>query len=98
MKRQTEGLLKAQYEERERLAQQKLDSFEDEESSDEDSVYAIPWVKRLVEYRSVDSVDREMLADLVDTIYVYEDNRIRIVYNFDGEYASLLESRVEKTA
>ncbi len=84
--------LRTQYTERETLLENKLATLDESKIERASSIAEIPWIKRLLECRDVQSLDREMLVDLVNMIYVFDDRRIRIVYNFDDELSSLLES------
>ncbi len=42
------------------------------------------WIKRVLENGVIDELDRSIIVKMVDTIYVYEDRTIRIIYNFSG--------------
>lgn len=49
------------------------------------------WIEEFKEYRNITKLDREIVLTLIDKIYVYENGRIEIKYNYGDEYASVLE-------
>lgn len=42
----------------------------------------IEWVNRLLNLKEISSLSRDMVVELVNNIYVYENNRVKIEYNF----------------
>ena len=44
-----------------------------------------PWMERLLRHREFHHLDRDMVVEMLSMIYVYEDNTIKIVYNFSEE-------------
>ncbi|MCD8046842.1 MAG: hypothetical protein LUE90_09495 [Clostridiales bacterium] len=54
-----------------------------------------PWVKRLLTFRNVEKLDRDMVVEMIHEIRVYEDHRIKITYNFSDELAHLLPDTYE---
>ena len=51
------------------------------ESVKED-VFQTPWLKRLLEMRDIEKLDRDMIVEMIDQIVVYENRKIKIRYNF----------------
>lgn len=43
------------------------------------------WVKELIRNNGISELDRELIIDMIDKIFVYEENRIKIIYNFAFE-------------
>ena len=41
-----------------------------------------PWITNLIRTGKIDKLDRDVVDDMIDTIYVYDDKTIKIVYNF----------------
>ncbi len=41
------------------------------------------WIKQLLENKRVDKLDRIVISEMIDTIYVYENHSIRIIYNYE---------------
>ena len=50
----------------------------------ENKEYVNPWIYRLLNTGQIDKLDRDMVVGMVDTIYIYEDKKIKIIYNFSG--------------
>ncbi len=48
-----------------------------------------PWMERLLSHRKLDHLDRDIVVEMLSMIYVYEDNTIKIVYNFSEELEAL---------
>lgn len=89
--------LREQYIEREELLGRKLAEIEAARSQKPSGITDIPWVRQLLKTRSIAHLDRQIIVDMIDRIDVYEDKRIRIIYNFTDELQSLLEN-APKTA
>lgn len=43
-----------------------------------------PWIRKLVEERRVEKLDRNLVTEMLDEIKVYENGRIQITYLFSG--------------
>jgi len=41
------------------------------------------WIKSLLETKTVDKLDRSIVMEMIDVIYIYEDKKIKIVYNYE---------------
>ena len=48
-----------------------------------------PWITNLIRTGKIDKLDRDVIDDMIDTIYVYDDKTIKIVYNFSDELKML---------
>lgn len=53
-------------------------------------VFETPWLKRLLELREIEELDREIVLEMIDQITVYENRRLKIRYNFSNELEYLL--------
>ena len=51
-------------------------------------VFETPWLKRLLELRDIEELDREIIVEMIDRILVYENRKIKIFYNFGNELGS----------
>lgn len=49
------------------------------------------WMAQFLKYRNITALSREVVVTLVDKIYVYEDRRLHIDFNFKDELAEVLE-------
>lgn len=54
------------------------------------------WMQRFCEYADMDGLNRIMVAQLIQSIYVYEDKRVKIVFNYHDQFAELLELMEEQ--
>lgn len=45
-------------------------------------VFETPWLKRLLELKDIENLDREIIVEMIDQILVYENCKIKICYNF----------------
>ena len=41
------------------------------------------WVNDLLNNKSIKNLDRSIILDMIKDIYIYENNKIKIVYNFE---------------
>ena len=49
------------------------------------------WIEHFKKYKNVNSLSRELIDNLIDNIYVYEDKKIRIKFKYEDEYNYLME-------
>ena len=54
-----------------------------------EDVFEIPWLKRLLELRDIERLDREIVVEMISEIKVYENHHISITYNFSNELENL---------
>ena len=45
----------------------------------------------LIKYKNINSLSRELIDNLIDNIYIYEGNKIRIKFKYEDEYNYLLD-------
>lgn len=97
-----EGLLSKEeflaYGEKCDVQKQQLESqlgFLDDEKAKEKALQSNVWIKTLLERKEVDEIDREIVLDMVHEIQVYEDNTIKIIYNFSDELDHLFDDKIE---
>ena len=43
------------------------------------------WVERLLELKEIEALEREMVVEMISEIQIYEDHRIKIIYNFENK-------------
>ncbi len=53
-----------------------------------------PWIKRLLETKSVEKADRGIITEMLHEIKVYQNNTIKITYNFSNEKENLFKQFV----
>ena len=55
-------------------------------------VFEIPWVKRLLDLKDIEVLDRDIVVEMIHRITIYEDKKIKISYNFSNELEYLFSS------
>lgn len=55
------------------------------------------WIQQFIKFKGCTELTRELVVSLIDAIYVYEDKRIRIEFNYRDELA-LIEELLSKNA
>lgn len=59
------------------------------------------WIAHFKSFRHVDVMERKILVKIIDRIYVYEGNRIEIIFKYQNEYraaATYIEQYMERQA
>ena len=81
------------YLKKEELYKKQTETLEErmKESVTED-VFQTPWLKRLLEMRDIEKLDRDMIVEMIDQIVVYENRKIKIRYNFGNELEHLFSN------
>lgn len=51
-----------------------------------------PWIKRLLEMKEIEKLDRDIVVEMIHSITVYENHKIRITYNFSNELEHLFHT------
>ena len=52
-----------------------------------------PWIERLLRYQKLHHLDSNTVVEMLYMIYIYEDNTIKIVYNFSDELELFLNRK-----
>lgn len=50
-----------------------------------------PYLKRFLKYENIKELNRGILGELIDTIYVYENKKITVKFNFEDQHQRMLE-------
>lgn len=71
------------YQEKEELYLKRIKSLEKKkEDNAAQDIFKPTWLRKLLELKKVEKLDREIVVEMVDRIVVYENHKIIIVYNF----------------
>ena len=81
-------------ENQEKALQQKIQTVQN--AVNNQSLQSNEWIEKLLQRGYIDKLDREIVVDMIDMIYVYEDNVIKIIYNFSDELEALLGTTEEE--
>ena len=57
-----------------------------------EDVFETPWLKRLLELKDIEALDRNIVVEMISEIKVYENRKIKITYNFGNELEHLFSS------
>lgn len=57
-----------------------------------EDVFETPWLKRFLELREIEKLDRDIVVEMINVIAVYENRKIKISYNFSSELESLFSN------
>ena len=78
------------YQKKEELYIRQIDVLEEQVSENAaEDVFEIPWLKRLLELRDIERLDREIVVEMISEIKVYENHHISITDNFSNELENL---------
>lgn len=82
------------YEKRENLLKVQIEELKKREiiSNQSANILETPWIKRLLEVRDIDKLDRDIVVEMIHEIKVYEEHRIKITYNFTDELQALFKT------
>lgn len=80
------------YEKRENLLTVQIEEGEKKETDRSANFLQTPWIKRLLEVREIDKLDRDTVVEMVHEIKVYENRKIKITYNFSDEVQALFNT------
>ena len=81
------------YLKKEELYSKQIETLEEKkkESVTED-VFETPWLRRLLELKDIEELDRDIIVEMIDQITVYENRKLKISYNFGNELEHLFSS------
>lgn len=57
-----------------------------------EDIFQTPWLRRLLELKDIEELDRDIIVEMIDEIIVYENRKIKIRYNFGNELEHLFSS------
>lgn len=81
------------YQQREDLYLKRLEQLQEQEAGQTDvNVFESPWLKQLLEFRRIEALDRDIIAEMIDEIKIYENYKIVITYNFSNELEKLFNA------
>lgn len=81
---------KSMYEKEISVLQNKIDTIN--QIRDEQTITVNPWIERLLQCEDIEHLDRETVVEMISMIYVYENNTVKIIYNFSDELEMLLQN------
>ena len=81
------------YLKKEELYSKQIEALEEKKKDNvTEDVFETPWLKRLLELKDVEALDRDIVVEMISEIKVYENRKIKITYNFGNELEHLFSS------
>lgn len=81
------------YTKKEEILLKRIELLEESEKEEgKEDIFESPWVKRLLQLGNIEVLDRDIIVEMIDMIYIYDNQCIRIVYNFTDELKDLFET------
>lgn len=56
------------------------------------------FIQKLLDTKQIQTLDRSIIQEMIETIYIYKDNHIKIVYKFANEVEALKETVTQSVA
>lgn len=91
------------YLKKEELYSKQIEALEEKKNDNvTEDVFETPWLKRLLELKDIEALDRDIVVEMIDEVIVYENRKIKIRYNFGNElehlFSNVYNVDLEKTA
>ena len=84
---------RAEYLKKEELYAKQMEALAKKmEKQTAEDIFETPWLKHLLEQRDIEKLDREMVVEMIHEIIIYENDKIKIRYNFSNELEHLFSS------
>lgn len=81
------------YLKKEELYSKQIEALEEKKNDNvTENVFETPWLKRLLELKDIEALDRDIVVEMISEIKVYENRKIKITYNFGNELEHLFSS------
>lgn len=80
------------YLKKEELLEKRLESIDNRQDEATPDIFDNPWIKRLLELRTIEKLDRDIVVEMIHEITVYENHKIKITYNFSSELEALFKT------
>lgn len=81
------------YLKKEELYSKQVEALEEKKKDNvTEDVFETPWLKRLLELKDIEALDRDIVVEMISEIKVYENRKIKITYNFGNELEHLFSS------
>ena len=81
------------YLKKEELYSKQIEALEEKKKDNvTEDVFETPWLKRLLELKDIETLDRDIVVEMISELKVYENRKIKITYNFGNELEHLFSS------
>ncbi len=65
-----------------------------QEAPREEDIFSLPWIKHLLELNAIESLTRDIIAEMIQEIKIYENHKIKIIYKFSDEMKELFSTTI----
>ena len=80
------------YQQKETLYSKQIETLEEKKNENVTESILKHLVRRLLELKDIEELDRDIIVEMIDQITVYENRKIKISYNFGNELEHLFSS------
>lgn len=81
------------YQQKEVLYSKQIETLEAKKKENvTEDIFQTPWLRRLLELKDIEELDRDIVVEMIDQITVYENRKIKIRYNFGNELEHLFSN------
>lgn len=81
------------YLKKEELYSKQIEALEEKKNDNvTEDVFETPWLKRFLELKDIEALDRDIVVEMISEIKVCENRKIKITYNFGNELEHLFPS------
>ena len=80
---------KEDYEQQEAVYQQTIETLNRDSQSDVKKLLSQEWIKSLLKRGAITVLDRTIVTEMLDSIQIFEENKIKVVYRHDSDIAVL---------
>lgn len=88
-------ITKEETERQEEILQKQLENVTDSLNNYNVNTKPNSFIQKLLNTKRIDALDRETVLEMIDSIYIYKDNRIKIVYKFSNEVDILRQTIID---
>ena len=86
---------KEDYLKKEKQLLKQIELLKQDAEPNEKSIFESEWIEHLRAVKEIKKLDREIIVEMIDQIWVYENRKIKIVYNFSDELEKIFEHNVD---
>lgn len=80
------------YLKKEALLEKQLEHIDQQQEKVVPDIFDNLWIKRLLELRAIEKLDRDIVVEMIHEIKVYENHKIKITYIFSSELEALFKT------
>lgn len=77
------------YLKKETLLEKQLENIDTQQDEVIPDILENPWIKHLLQHKAIEKLDRNIVVEMIHEIKIYENNKIKITYNFSNEWETL---------